>query len=220
MLNSFAISAGKGKLRMKLPSTEQEAKRLRICLYLTERDRVVLEVDMDARPRTAVFIINGNAPLTFVSEKGEDNKRRAKPSTVLLSEPITTGVVSVTFVVLTLAESLEQEGFFNFGLLDSSMAVPQLGQVLGKDVKNSFGLSTSSGNLLLFNQILLEAECHFNVSKKARIVMEVNMDSTPRTVQFFVNGKALERYVSEIPESVRFGVCALFVSILTRSVLC
>ncbi|KAK2954857.1 hypothetical protein BLNAU_10187 [Blattamonas nauphoetae] len=111
------------------------------------------------------------------TEKGTDENGGTRPSTVLFSEPITKGVVSVTFVVLTLAELMDQKGFISFGLLDSSRTVPQLGQVLGKDVKS-------------------------------RVVMEVNMDSTPRTVQFFVNGKAIKRYVSEIPESVRIGFSA------------
>ncbi|KAK2954528.1 hypothetical protein BLNAU_10548 [Blattamonas nauphoetae] len=142
------------------------------------------------------------------TEKGDDGKGKTRPSTVLLSEPITKGVVSVTFVVLTLAESGEQKGIINFGLLDSSLAVPQLGRVLGKDVQLSLSLSTSEGNLLISNRSSSGISGFSGLSKNDRVVMEVNMDSTPRTVQFFKNGWAGKCYVSGIPESVRIGFSA------------
>ncbi|KAK2946170.1 hypothetical protein BLNAU_18914 [Blattamonas nauphoetae] len=150
------------------------------------------------------FIIRNNV-LTR-TEKGSDKKGRTRPSTVLFSEPITKGVVSVTFVVLTLAKSIEQEGFVNFGLLDARATVPRLGLVLGKDVKDSIALSTS-GDVHVFNKIKLKEYCS-DPSKMNRIVMEVNMDSTPRTVQFFINGQVGQCYVSGIPESVRIGFSA------------
>ncbi|KAK2945467.1 putative serine/threonine protein kinase [Blattamonas nauphoetae] len=140
------------------------------------------------------------------TEKGTDEKGRTRPSTVLFAEPITKGVVSVTFVVLTLAKSVEQKGVITFGLLDSFAAVPRPGRVLGKNVKHSVGFS-SRGRLRVFNQTHLE-EGYCRISREDRVVMEVNMDSTPRTVQFFVNGKSLECYVSGIPESVRIGFSA------------
>ncbi|KAK2947539.1 hypothetical protein BLNAU_17559 [Blattamonas nauphoetae] len=152
------------------------------------------------------FIIR-NTVLTR-TEKGEDKKGRGRPSTVLFSEPITKGVVSVTFAVLTIAESGAEKGFITFGLLDSSLAVPELGQVLGKDVKYSVALSSSEGQLQINTQSSLEQDCCSSISKTDRVVMEVNMDSTPRTVQFFVNGKAGKCYVSGIPESVRIGFSA------------
>ncbi|KAK2944881.1 hypothetical protein BLNAU_20224 [Blattamonas nauphoetae] len=65
--NSIAFAPRKGSVHLRLPSTKQNAKKTVISHRLSEGDRVVLEVDMDARPRTAVFIINGNVPLTFVS---------------------------------------------------------------------------------------------------------------------------------------------------------
>ncbi|KAK2954597.1 putative Protein kinase domain containing protein [Blattamonas nauphoetae] len=135
------------------------------------------------------FVIRNNV-LTR-TEKGTDELGRHRSSTVLISEPITKGV----------------NGFINFGLLDSSAAVPQLGQVLGKDVKNSVGLSTN-GKLHFFIQSNMERSFLFRLWKKDRVVMEVNMDSTPRTVQFFFNGQTIPYCVSEIPESVRIGFSA------------
>ncbi|KAK2955401.1 hypothetical protein BLNAU_9629 [Blattamonas nauphoetae] len=149
------------------------------------------------------------------TEKGTDKKGRTKPSTVLLSEPISKGIVSVTFAVLNLAKSNGQEGFVNFGLLKTSLVVPRLGRVLGEHVKRSVGLSTSlhrieDGHiryLFVLNRTELKG-IHSDTETISRVVMEVNMDSTPRTVQFFVNGKAGKCYVSGIPESVRIGFSA------------
>ncbi|KAK2943804.1 putative Cyclin-dependent kinase 2 [Blattamonas nauphoetae] len=141
------------------------------------------------------------------TEKGINERGRTKPSTVLLSEPITKGVVSVTFVILNIVDSMDQNGFINFGLLDSTMDVPRLGRVLGNNVKHSAGLS-SNKEIQMFGQAKLVVDCCNSLSKKDRVVMEVNMDSNPRTVQFFVNGKAGKCYVSGIPESVRIGFSA------------
>ncbi|KAK2942506.1 hypothetical protein BLNAU_22586 [Blattamonas nauphoetae] len=155
---------------------------------------------------TSHFILRNN--VFTRTEKGTDEIGRTKPSTVLFSEPITKGIVSVTFVVLTLAESGEKKGFINFGLIESSAAVPRLGRVLGKNIKHSVSLTTSSEESNYLTQIKLDEECNGHLSKKARVVMEVNMDSTPRTVQFFVNGKVQKCYVSGIPETVRIGFSA------------
>ncbi|KAK2940898.1 hypothetical protein BLNAU_24199 [Blattamonas nauphoetae] len=149
------------------------------------------------------FIIRNNV-LTR-TEKGTDKKERTRPSTVLFSDPITQGVVSVTFIVLAVAESVD--GFINFGLLDAQTDVPRLGRVLGKDVKHSIALSTR-GEIHVFCLAKLEEKSHYFLSRKDRVVMEVNMESNPRTVQFFVNGKTAACYVSGIPESVRIGFSA------------
>ncbi|KAK2963966.1 hypothetical protein BLNAU_1044 [Blattamonas nauphoetae] len=65
--NSIALSAGTGTLCIAVPSTKQNGEKIPNCGRVREGDRVVLEVDMDARPRTAVFMINGNVALTFMS---------------------------------------------------------------------------------------------------------------------------------------------------------
>ncbi|KAK2946493.1 hypothetical protein BLNAU_18598 [Blattamonas nauphoetae] len=152
------------------------------------------------------FIVRNNVLIR--TEKGTDEKGRARPSTVLLSEPITKGVVSVTFVLLALANSREEDRFITLGLLDSSATVPQLGRVLGRDARYSLALSTTSDKLHVCHQSSLSIDCCSSLRRKDRVVMEVNMDSTPRTVQFFKNGNAGKCYVSGIPESVRIGFSA------------
>ncbi|KAK2953360.1 hypothetical protein BLNAU_11645 [Blattamonas nauphoetae] len=152
------------------------------------------------------FIIRNN--VVTRTEKGEDKKGKTRPNTVLLSEPVTKGVVSVTFDVLSLAEISDETGFISIGFLDSSAAVPRFGRVLGKNVKHSVGLSTRYGFLHVNNLIKQKHNYSSLLRSKTRVVMEVNMDSTPRTVQFFVNGTAGPYYVSGLPESVRIGFSA------------
>ncbi|KAK2942077.1 putative Sucrose non-fermenting protein kinase 1 [Blattamonas nauphoetae] len=156
------------------------------------------------------FAVRNNILLR--TEKGTDAKGSTRPSTVLLSEPITKGVVSVTFVVLMVAESLGQEGFINFGLVESSIAVPRLGHVLGRNLKDSMSLSTS-GHLHLFTPTNQTENWTDSLSPRNRVVMEVNMDSIPRTVQFFINGKVLHYFVSGIPESFTANVIGTSVQI-------
>ncbi|KAK2943743.1 putative Protein kinase domain containing protein [Blattamonas nauphoetae] len=65
--SSIALVPKDGRISSMLPSNKQRLDNSVEFVVMSEGDRVVLEVDMDARPRTAVFIINGNVPLTFVS---------------------------------------------------------------------------------------------------------------------------------------------------------
>ncbi|KAK2940192.1 hypothetical protein BLNAU_24898 [Blattamonas nauphoetae] len=64
--NSIALAPKNGKLHTNCHPLNKKDKHI-IFLPVSAGDKVVLEVDMDARPRTAVFIVNGNVPLTFVS---------------------------------------------------------------------------------------------------------------------------------------------------------
>ncbi|KAK2957275.1 hypothetical protein BLNAU_7653 [Blattamonas nauphoetae] len=93
--------------------------------------------------------------------------------------------------------------------MDSTSPIPAIGEALGREVKNSVGLnkfgdldhntpSETSGRY--YHSELKEGDC---------VRMEVDLESTPRTVQFFVNGQAGMCYVSEIPSSVRIGCSAL-----------
>ncbi|KAK2942267.1 putative NEK kinase [Blattamonas nauphoetae] len=68
--DSVALAPKFGRLSVCLPSTLQQQIQIPQCGRMREGDRAVLEVNMDAKPRTAVFIINGNVPLTFVSVVG------------------------------------------------------------------------------------------------------------------------------------------------------
>ncbi|KAK2954506.1 hypothetical protein BLNAU_10526 [Blattamonas nauphoetae] len=121
-------------------------------------------------------------------------------SSVLLSDPFTCGVVSVTITILNkLAFSLR------FGLMDSAFGVPDIDTALGYNIENSLGLHTNGS--LQFNIPSSRAnESCFNVVNEGDCVrMEVDMDSTPRTVQFKVNGEAGRYFMSGIPSSIRIG---------------
>ncbi|KAK2957299.1 hypothetical protein BLNAU_7677 [Blattamonas nauphoetae] len=124
------------------------------------------------------------------------------PSSVFIRNPFTSGVVSITITILSSSNLYCQ---VNFGLMDSKSPIPKIGEILGAGVKDSVGLdqygslwinTPSSDSGQYYHSELKEGDC---------VRMEVDLDSTPRTVQFFVNGEAGECYVSGIPSSVRIG---------------
>ncbi|KAK2957321.1 hypothetical protein BLNAU_7699 [Blattamonas nauphoetae] len=132
---------------------------------------------------------------------GTDDDGSSLWSSLLLSDPFTTGIVSVTITLVSL-----RSGTLSFGFLDSNNPIPAVGEILGTFVRKSVSLSRFGH--LHFNtpsSVSLD-HCHSDLKEGDCVRMEVDLDSTPGTVQFFVNGEAGERYVSGIPSSVRIGV--------------
>ncbi|KAK2951096.1 hypothetical protein BLNAU_13939 [Blattamonas nauphoetae] len=99
---------------------------------------------------------------------------------VLLSNPFTSGILSFTITILSFR--------------DAYIAVDSIG--LNKSGYVKFNTPSETSYVI----------CHSELNEGDCIRMEVDLDSTPRTVQFFVNGKAGECYMSGIPSSVRIGV--------------
>ncbi|KAK2949950.1 hypothetical protein BLNAU_15092 [Blattamonas nauphoetae] len=120
-------------------------------------------------------------------------------SSALLSDPFTSGIVSITITILSFPRS------FHFGLMDSTSPIPKIGEILGYNVKNSVALNTDG--TLWVNTPSSDSyhDCHPDLEEGDCVRMEVDLDSTPRTVQFFVNGEAVKYYVSGIPSSVQIG---------------
>ncbi|KAK2952896.1 hypothetical protein BLNAU_12217 [Blattamonas nauphoetae] len=95
------------------------------------------------------------------------------------------------------------------GLLDSTAAVPKLGDALGYIVKDSLSSFSFNGGLYrntpsTGHQYRFDS-CHSYLKEGDCVRMEVDMESTPRTVLFFVNGESGRCFVSGIPRSVRIG---------------
>ncbi|KAK2941165.1 hypothetical protein BLNAU_23930 [Blattamonas nauphoetae] len=136
----------------------------------------------------------------------------ARHSSALLRDPITSEIVSVTLTILSLPNLDHQVGGIRIGVLDSTAPVPKLGETLGWDVKDSVSLNSSAGYLNLHSpstqHVSKSAFCHFFLKEGDCVRMEVDMDSTPRTAQFFVNGENGESFVSGLPLSVRIGFSA------------
>ncbi|KAK2941989.1 hypothetical protein BLNAU_23090 [Blattamonas nauphoetae] len=127
-------------------------------------------------------------------------------STCLLEEIITHGIVSVTFTM----ECCRGEA--SFGLLDSSAPIPRAVELLGYQVENSVSLGrfgSLSLNLPSTGHGHRNMACHPLVEEGDCVRMEVDMDSDPRTVQFFVNGHQGQCFVSGLPSSVRIGITVL-----------
>ncbi|KAK2949961.1 hypothetical protein BLNAU_15104 [Blattamonas nauphoetae] len=123
-------------------------------------------------------------------------------SSALLSDPFTSGVVSVTFTILS------SPGNFHFGLMNFNDPIPKVGEALGWNVKDSVSLSKYGNLNYTTPSIRSNQRCHFFLNFGDCVRMEVDLDSTPRTVQFFRNGEAGRCYVSGIPSSVRIGCSA------------
>ncbi|KAK2951089.1 hypothetical protein BLNAU_13932 [Blattamonas nauphoetae] len=119
----------------------------------------------------------------------------------LLSDPFTSGIISITITILS-----KRDTYIAVGLMDYSSRILKLGEELGDNVNYSVGLS-SNGNLWVNTPSLYSCEdCHSWLKEGDNVRMEVDLDSTHRTVQFFVNGEAGRCYMSGIPSSVRIGV--------------
>ncbi|KAK2957325.1 hypothetical protein BLNAU_7703 [Blattamonas nauphoetae] len=123
-------------------------------------------------------------------------------SSLLISDPFTSGVISGTITILSLTDLWRD---VLFGLMDFNDPIPVFDERLGVHVKNSVALDQLG--TLWFNTPSSHSyeACHFSLNEFDCVRMEVDLDSTPRTVQFFVNGQAGECYMSGIPSSVRIG---------------
>ncbi|KAK2946922.1 putative RhoGEF domain containing protein [Blattamonas nauphoetae] len=96
-------------------------------------------------------------------------------------------------------------GTIAFGLMKSNSPLPQVGELLGNKVKNSISLNRSGSLWVKTPSSHSLQDCHTVLREGDSVRMEVDLSSTPRTVQFFVNGEAGECYMSGIPSSVRIG---------------
>ncbi|KAK2952217.1 hypothetical protein BLNAU_12776 [Blattamonas nauphoetae] len=134
------------------------------------------------------------------TEFGTDNKGHCDWSSLLISDPFTSGVVSITITLLSLQEN---NGDIVFGVIDSNLPIPAFGQLLGKWIRPSVGLNRD-GNIY-YASFSLETYCHPELEEGDCVRMEINLDSTPRTLQFFVNGEAGQCYEVVPPRSVRIG---------------
>ncbi|KAK2952897.1 hypothetical protein BLNAU_12218 [Blattamonas nauphoetae] len=130
----------------------------------------------------------------------------ARPSSALLRDPITSGIISVTITIQALPSI---DHFVRFGVLDSTAPVPKTGATLGWDVEDSLSLTSMRGSLGSNPPSTLHSPhfepCHSELREGDCVRIEVDMKSTPGTVQFFVNGESGRCYMSGLPPSVRIG---------------
>ncbi|KAK2946702.1 putative Protein kinase domain containing protein [Blattamonas nauphoetae] len=133
---------------------------------------------------------------------GRDKKDRSLQSSLFLSKLFENGVISVEVMILSLKYGT---GDVYFGLLDSTSPLPNIGESIGYDVANSVSINRY-GRLYCYSPSFRSLEnCCPGPKDGDCIRMEVDLDSTPRTVQFFLNGRAGYCFVSGIPSSVRIG---------------
>ncbi|KAK2956642.1 putative Striated muscle preferentially expressed protein kinase [Blattamonas nauphoetae] len=137
-------------------------------------------------------------------ENGGNSAEGSKDGLVAIAEPITRGIVSISITLTSLA-ILENEPAFILSLMSANSLISILDVQFPPDCV--VGFESSNGVLLLKsssssgNKERLEP-CHEQLKAGDVVVMEMNMEESPRTVQFFVNGKAGKCYASGIPESM------------------
>ncbi|KAK2957316.1 hypothetical protein BLNAU_7694 [Blattamonas nauphoetae] len=204
-------------LEIELSAAQEENRRLK------EAPKKQRDVSRSLHPITSAmssfvltdpshFRINNNEITRTDVGQEEDDDRYSTDSSAFLTDIFTNGVISVEVTLLSLDDD---DGDLYFGLMDSDNPIPEFGETLGLDVESlnfsflifSDSVSLSSNGLLNYNTPSSKAvrTCHDDLNEGDCVRMEVDLDSTPRTLQFFVNGEAGERYMSGIPSSVRIG---------------
>ncbi|KAK2961561.1 hypothetical protein BLNAU_3359 [Blattamonas nauphoetae] len=133
----------------------------------------------------------------------------ARSSAAIVRNPITAGVLSIIVTILSLPTLKDCTGGLRFGVVDSTAPIPELDEAIGTKVKNSISLSASHGciasNTPSTHNSTAWDLCHSKMNEGDCIRIELDMDSSPRTVQFFVNGQRGLSFVSGLPRSIRVG---------------
>ncbi|KAK2956352.1 hypothetical protein BLNAU_8719 [Blattamonas nauphoetae] len=142
--------------------------------------------------------------VTRVRNENEGDPIAASPEgALIIVEPITRGIVSISITLNSLV-TIGTLPAFIISLVSSGMFFPSPVVQLPTDCCT--GLESLNGELIASSPAEGSEEnnkqCHKPLKAGDVVVMEVNMESTPRTVQFFVNGKAGKCYASELPESL------------------
>ncbi|KAK2951224.1 putative Carbon catabolite-derepressing protein kinase [Blattamonas nauphoetae] len=140
---------------------------------------------------------------TFTQIKPEDQlDDENQVEVITLAEPITRGIVSVSVTLHTLT-TLELGAPFVISLIIPSgllVSCDSIGDPMSVDFLSEDGkfliLSPST------EQNYRSEQCHEPLKEGDTVVMEVDMESKPRTVQFFVNGRAGKSYVSGLPQKM------------------
>ncbi|KAK2958871.1 putative Protein kinase domain containing protein [Blattamonas nauphoetae] len=122
---------------------------------------------------------------------------------VAISEPISRGIVSISITLNSLLTDLNLAPFI--------FITPKKGSLssLGDPMQSAFSVcfKSSNGHLRIPSSWMKNKEeseqCHQQLKAGDTVVLEVDMEANPHTVQFFVNGKTGKRYVSCLPDSVR-----------------
>ncbi|KAK2950844.1 putative Cyclin-dependent kinase 2 [Blattamonas nauphoetae] len=139
---------------------------------------------------------------------------------VALTEPITSGIISVSVSLRT----IKKDAALLIQLAPATGPLTSLGDII--TCETCFGFASSNGRLIVDSKSTDDKSrrkpCHQPLKEGDDVVIEVNMDSNPRTVQFFVNGKAGKSYGSDFPESMRVMIWTygLGISFRLNSITC
>ncbi|KAK2954417.1 putative Protein kinase domain containing protein [Blattamonas nauphoetae] len=153
------------------------------------------------------------------SSVGVNKHNHSDWSSMLSAEVFSSGVVSVSLTLLSIAPPSHaeiqtrstpiEEKVVYFGFVESTAEIPQLAERIGWNVSNSLSLSSKQARIWFRLPSALKnsgMQSHASLKEGDRVTMEVDLSSSPRTVQFIVYGKSGSCFVSGIPPSIRLGV--------------
>ncbi|KAA6377902.1 MAG: hypothetical protein EZS28_026571 [Streblomastix strix] len=118
------------------------------------------------------------------------------PSTILFDPVIRNGITR--FEIQNIQE------ISGIGIADESVHYGR-GQVPQDGGDSKIVFYKDNGDITHFGGEWIVGNSEFK-DEKQRIALELNMDSTPRTLTFFNNGKEQPNYIIKVPPAVRFWV--------------
>ncbi|KAK2949796.1 putative Carbon catabolite-derepressing protein kinase [Blattamonas nauphoetae] len=128
---------------------------------------------------------------------------------LFIAEPITRGIVSISITLNSLT-TLEDQPTFAISLSSTGIFMQSLVDPLSPLAM--VGFESEKGELRAGSPSEEDEgtnePCHQPLKAGDVVVMEVNMETNPRTVQFFVNGKAGKCYASGLTESMSVTLMA------------
>ncbi|KAK2944797.1 putative Mitogen-activated protein kinase kinase kinase 5 [Blattamonas nauphoetae] len=189
--------------RLKIESLEGELSAVKNELRRTKDTTSSESSPFVFTDQTHFRVFNNEVTRTSV-EQGEGGV--SLHSSLFLNKLLVNRVISVEVVILSLNGD---DCGICVGLMDSSNAVPKIGESLGSQVPSSVSLSEKGR--LLFNTPSSHSSrsAHPPLKNGDRVRIEVDLESTPRKVLFLVNGETGRSFVSGIPSSVRIGFSVL-----------
>ncbi|KAK2951121.1 hypothetical protein BLNAU_13964 [Blattamonas nauphoetae] len=190
-------------LENELSAAQEEIRRLKDA---ADKQRDVFRSVYPATSAIPSIILTGPSDFqvhhSYITRTilGKDKDGSSAWSSVFLADIFTNGVISVEVTLLSVDYNC---GGVNIGLMDYSSPLPEVGQPLGDEVENSVNLNVNGHLTIGIPLMFASGPCHSELKEGDCVRMEVDLDSTPRTVRFFVNGETVERYISGIHSSVR-----------------
>ncbi|KAA6403579.1 MAG: putative aurora kinase a [Streblomastix strix] len=192
-----------------LKREQNETKDL-LSRFIEAQKKTQQQVDVIINTKPPViqpFSIIADHNTNLLLEKQIIHQNKNEYSTITINPVITEGIVYF-------------EGFYNktgefifdidhFGIADASVTFPQGEWPFQNKYEEEFIAYQNNGILCHCDG---QANKNDSFQDGKRIAMEVNMDSNPRTLNFFVDDKIQPYFIINIPSAIRFWILLYYIS--------